>query len=83
MGGHGVAFFGLELVPPNPDPTNPQEVIPLNAALAQVGQALHGWGGNLLVGAIVLPVVGALKHQLIDRDATLRCLLGDALRVAD
>lgn len=83
MGGHGVAFFGLELIAPNPDPTNPQEVIPLNAALAQVGHALHGWGGNLLIGAIVLHVVGALKHQLIDRDGTLKRMLGDEVRVAE
>jgi cytochrome b561 len=76
MGGHGVALFGLELVAPNPDPANPQEVLPLDATLAGVGHRLHGWGGDLLIGAVVLHVAGALKHHLIDRDGTLRRMLG-------
>jgi len=82
MSGHGVSFFGLELIAPNPDPTNPQEVLPLNATLAQIGHLVHGWVGYLLIGAIVLHLVGALKHHLIDRDGTLRRMLGQEVQVA-
>jgi cytochrome b561 len=82
MGGHGVPFFGGELIARNPDPANPQEVVALNATLAEVGHALHGWGGYLIIGAVVLHVVGALKHHLIDRDGTLRRMLGAEVRVA-
>lgn len=76
MGGHGVALFGVELVARNPNPANPQEVVALNATLAQFGHLVHGWGGYLLIGAVALHLVGALKHHLIDRDGTLRRMLG-------
>lgn len=82
MGGHGVPFFGVELIARNPDPTDPQQVVALNATLAELGHLLHGWGGYLLIGAVALHVVGALKHHLIDRDATLRRMLGAEVRVA-
>lgn len=82
MGGHGVALFGIELVAPNPDPADPQKVLPLNAMLAGTAHTLHGWGGYLLIGAVVLHVVGALKHHLVDRDGTLRRMLGAEVTVA-
>ena len=82
MGGHGVSVFGVELIAHNPDPTDPQEVVALNATLARVGHLLHEWGGYLLIGAVLLHVVGALKHHLIDRDGTLRRMLGAEVRVA-
>lgn len=76
MGGHGVALFGLELVAHNPDPANPQEVIPLNGALAGAAHTLHGLGGNMLIAAVALHVLGALKHHTLDKDGTLRRMLG-------
>ncbi|MFD2112696.1 cytochrome b [Thiorhodococcus fuscus] len=81
MSGHGVPFFGFELFAHNPDPTNPQEVVALNATLAEAGHVLHRWGGYLLIGAVVLHVVGALKHHFVDRDGTLRRMLGTEVRV--
>ncbi|SET67566.1 cytochrome b [Thalassotalea agarivorans] len=75
-GGHGIAIFGLELVPMNFDPTNPKEVIPINGALAGLGHQMHGLIGNILIGAIVLHFAGALKHHLIDKDGTMRRMLG-------
>ncbi len=76
MGGHGVALFGLELVARNPDPSNPAEVIVLNGSLAQAGHVMHGLGGNILIVAVVLHIVGALKHHIMDKDGTLRRMLG-------
>ncbi len=49
---------------------------PKNETLHEVGEAIHGLGGKLLILAIVLHVAGALKHHLVDRDGTLRRMLG-------
>ena len=76
LGGHGVALFGLELVARNPDPINPQEVIPLYAPLANIAHTLHGVAGYSLVVAVLLHLAGALKHHVVDKDGTLRRMLG-------
>lgn len=76
MGGHGVELFGLELVARNPDPQNPQEVVPLNGALAGVAHEVHFLAGYAIIAGVVLHVVGAYKHHLVDRDGTLRRMLG-------
>lgn len=76
LGGHGVALFGLELVAHNPDPANPQEVIPFNATLAGMAHTVHGWAGYILVVGVLLHIAGALKHHILDQDGTLRRMLG-------
>ena len=77
MGGHGVDFFWLfELFARNPDPTNPKESIALNSTLASLAHQAHGLGGNIIILAIVLHIAGALKHHIIDKDGTLRRMLG-------
>lgn len=75
-GGHGLDFFGLELVVRNADPANPQEVIALNPTAAQIGHILHGLGGKIILAAIALHLVGALKHHVFDKDRTLKRMLG-------
>ena len=79
MGGYGVHLFGLELFAANPDPANPQEVIPINKALAGVAHAIHGWAGYVIVAGVVLHIAGAVKHHLIDKDGTLRRMLGSSV----
>lgn len=37
---------------------------------------IHGWAGWILVAIVVLHFAGALKHHLVDRDGTLRRMLG-------
>ncbi len=76
MGGFGVDFFGLELVARNPDPSDPKAVVPLNGNLAQIASTVHFLVGYTLIAVIGLHVAGALKHHLIDRDGTLRRMLG-------
>lgn len=76
FGGNGVAFFGLPLVARNPDPTNLSKVIPLNGPLAEVMSSAHGILGFLLMLAILLHIAGALKHHVLDKDGTLRRMLG-------
>lgn len=76
MGGHGVDFFGMELVARNPDPADPKEVIALNGTLAGIGHELHEIGGIAIIVGVILHVIGALKHHVIDKDGTLRRMLG-------
>ena len=38
---------------------------------------VHGWLAWLLMGLILLHVAGALKHHFLDRDATLKRMLGE------
>lgn len=47
-----------------------------NELLHEIGEVVHGAGGKLLLIAIALHVAGALKHHLIDRDGTMRRMLG-------
>ncbi|MCQ0092234.1 cytochrome b/b6 domain-containing protein [Roseovarius sp. M141] len=49
--------------------------VPKDAQLAQISGALHFILQWVLAGAITLHVLGALKHHIIDRDATLRRML--------
>lgn len=79
MGGHGISVFGLELLAESLDPANPDEVVPINEFLAGLGHSLHGWGGDILLVAIALHVIGALKHHIIDKDGTLRRMLGKSI----
>lgn len=76
LGGHGIPFFGMELMASNPDPANPGKVIALNGDLAKLGHTMHGLGGNLILAALALHIVGALKHHIIDKDGTLLRMKG-------
>lgn len=71
MGGHGVDFFGLEMIARNPDPVNPQEVIALNGTMAGIGHNVHFYAGMAILVGVFLHVAGALKHHVIDKDGTL------------
>ena len=46
--------------------------VPMSDAVAALAASLHWVFTKLLVASILLHVAGALKHHLIDRDATLR-----------
>ena len=50
-------------------------LIPKNETVSHVFKVLHFLTKNLLVAAILLHIVGALKHHFIDRDVTLRRML--------
>ncbi|MBN2647646.1 MAG: cytochrome b [Thiotrichales bacterium] len=76
LGGHGVPFFGIELIARNPDPADPQKVIALNATFAGIGKTLHGVGGTLIIAAVLLHFAAALKHHFVDQDSTLSRMLG-------
>lgn len=75
-GGYGVYVFGLELIPDNVQTQPEFKVIPYNTTIADLGHWLHEVAGKLLIAAILLHVVGALKHHIADGDGTLRRMLG-------
>lgn len=75
-GGRGLGIFGLELIGENIDPANPGDVIPLAGPLAGIAHSLHGLVSNAVIAALVLHIIGALKHHVIDKDNTLKRMLG-------
>ncbi len=73
MGGHGAAIFGLQLVAPNIVGGRPS---PVNETLAGIGAQVHQFITPIMILAILLHVIGAYKHHLIDKDNTMRRMLG-------
>lgn len=76
LGGYGVEVFGFELIAHNPDPSNPGKNMAINESLATLGGAIHGIAGKLIIAALILHIIGALKHHIIDKDNTLKRMLG-------
>jgi cytochrome b561 len=54
--GHGFGIFGFEIVHANPNPADPEKVIPLNEFWSVFGQTAHEYIGYVLIFAIVLHV---------------------------
>ena len=63
-----VSVFGIPFIP--------QLLASKNELLASIGKGGHAILGKLIIVAILLHVAGALKHHLMDRDGTLRRMLG-------
>jgi cytochrome b561 len=63
-----VSLFGMPFIP--------QLLAQKNELLAKIGGASHAILGKLIIAAILLHVIGAVKHHLVDRDGTLRRMLG-------
>lgn len=79
LGGHGVSLFAVELVARNANPENMRKVIAHNQELASFFHGVHHWLGYILVAALVLHIVGALKHHVLDKDGTLKRMLGKSV----
>lgn len=71
--GHGFGVFGWTLMPENHDDTG---VVPHDESIALWGQQAHSLLGYGLAFVIALHLLGALKHHFLDRDDTLRRMLG-------
>jgi cytochrome b561 len=71
--GQLIPFFGLFSIPP---------ILPTDRSLARFGEELHSLLSYLAAGIIVLHVAGALKHHIVDRDGTLRRMLGARIEVS-
>jgi cytochrome b561 len=75
-GGHGIAVFSWVLMAEQHSPSKPEQALPYSEFWASVGAVGHEIIAYILITAIVLHIAAALKHHLIDRDATLRRMLG-------
>lgn len=71
--GNGFGIFGWELFPSR---YSAGQAVPFSARWSDLGQAMHGYLGYLLLALIVLHAAAAFKHHLIDQDATLKRMLG-------
>lgn len=58
-------------------------LIPKSTGVEHFASAVHWVSTKLLILSILLHVAGALKHQIIDRDATLRRMLPGAATLPD
>ena len=67
-GGHPVDFFGLFSLPGLSE----------NKALSSAAAEVHEVAGTLLIVLIALHVLAAMEHHFIDRDGTLRRMIGKA-----
>lgn len=79
LGGHGLYVFGLEIIATNPSPNNPLEMVAHNPDLASFSHSAHHLIGEIMIIAVALHILAALKHHLIDKDGTLRRMLGAKL----
>jgi cytochrome b561 len=66
-GGHDLAVFGVQLI------AGSGEKIEL---LSKAGHIMHGLGGKLMIVFVILHILGAIKHERIDKDGTLSRMLG-------
>lgn len=76
MSGHGASLFGLELITRTPGSANLAEVIALAGTLVALAYQIHSLAGDILIVGVVLHIAGAYKHHLVDKDGTLRRMLG-------
>ena len=73
-GGHGLSIFGIDLLAANYDAAG--QAVALNAQAAELGHNIHHLMKKVFIVAITLHVLGAIKHHVIDKDGTLRRMLG-------
>lgn len=66
-GGHSVGLFGMELIAG----TGVE-----NGIMDKAGHIMHGLGSKLIILFLVLHIVGAFKHQFMDKDGTLSRVFG-------
>jgi cytochrome b561 len=86
-GGYDITVFGWQIIPDNPnhaivpaDAIHKLRVNPRSEIWHDDLQVVHRVVARILLAAVALHVVGALKHHLIDRDGTLRRMLGASVR---
>lgn len=60
--GFPIVLFGVLPLP---------DFVPVNRELAEALKPWHGWLAYALAALVVLHVLGALKHQFVDRDGLL------------
>ena len=67
-GGHPVTFFGIFNLP----------ALPESKAVSELAGEVHETLADLLMIVIALHVAAAIKHHVVDKDATLKRMVGKA-----
>lgn len=73
-GGHGIKVFGLELLASNYNAAG--ETVALNETFAELGHETHEILATVMMIAIAIHIIAALKHHLVDKNYTLKRILG-------
>jgi len=76
LSGHGVNVFGFEIVARNVDPNNIKKIIAHNKELESYFHFIHYQGSYIVIGSLILHILGTFKHHFVDKDNTLRRMLG-------
>jgi cytochrome b561 len=63
-----IAVFGVTIIP--------QLFTEKQAALSGAARLTHDLGGKVLIALILLHIAGALKHHILDKDGTLKRIVG-------
>lgn len=75
--GYGFGVFDIiTFIPINLSTVTPDEVVPYSKFWMDIGYTLHTWIGYTMIAAISLHITGALKHHVVEKDSTLRRMLG-------
>ncbi|MGE6162659.1 cytochrome b [Aeromonas salmonicida] len=74
--GRGVTLFGWFIIPMNPDINDPANVIPYSESIRDIAHAVHVYLPYIMLALLLVHIVGALKHHLLDKDLTLLRMLG-------
>ncbi|MFQ1896721.1 cytochrome b [Aeromonas veronii] len=74
--GRGVAIFGWSIIPMNPDIHDPANVIPLSESVRDIAHTVHIYLPYIMLAFLLVHIVGALKHHLLDKDNTLLRMVG-------
>ena len=75
FGGYGIDVFGLTIVSNN---YTENGAVPFNETIFVVAKAAHSYIAYALTALIALHALGAMKHHIFDKDATLLRMLGRA-----
>ncbi|PCH83679.1 MAG: RNA methyltransferase [Piscirickettsiaceae bacterium] len=76
LGGYGLSIFGLELLAATPNPEEAGKMIPVNGPLAGSAHEVHEVASTIIMLSVLLHLLGAFKHHFIDKDGTLKRMLG-------
>ncbi|CAG8998977.1 MAG: Cytochrome b561 [Candidatus Celerinatantimonas neptuna] len=74
--GHGINVFGLIIIEPH---FMAGKIVHYSTFWSGIAREGHNLSAYILLGALVLHVVGAFKHHLIDQDGTLKRMLGHSI----
>lgn len=74
FGGYSLFIFDFVIVPKNLDAAG--NYVPYNASLKALGHGIHEYAAYLFSGLLTVHIGASLKHHFIDKDNTLRRMLG-------